>query len=108
MDREQIQLRLMALRDEARALADARSVTVEQVEDWRKRTLAALNDCCGPRSREFAEIKFDDSRIVDVAERVLRQAPVDVSDLRIRLPANEKALRRGLYEAAELLTSLIG
>lgn len=110
MDRQ----RIRDLRDEARALADAPAVTREQVEDWRQRTALLLDELYGAGSetyQEFAEIKFDDGKIIDVAERVIRkeaeQSGADISDLRIRLPAPEKALRRGLYEAADGLTALI-
>lgn len=113
MDRDQVRMRLAALRDEARTLADAPSVAGEQVEDWRKRTASVLEDVYGPDSeptRDFARIKFDDSKIVNVAERVFQEAAdqqgVDISGLKIRLPSAEKVFRSGLHEAAELLTSL--
>ena len=83
------------------------------MDNWRTRTLAALEEAYGPNSppvRGFLRIKFDDVSIIDVAERVLRERAaeegVDLNDLKVELPPAEKALRRGLYEAAELLLSL--
>lgn len=111
---DQVRDRLQRLRDEARALADASSVSTDAVNDWRRRTSAAIEEIYGADSeaaREFSRIKFDDTQIIDVAERVLGdragEEGVDISDLRIPLPPPEKALRRGLYAAAELLTELM-
>lgn len=104
---------LKHLRDEARSLADAPSVNIDAVSNWRPRASAGIEEIYGVDSeaaRDFAKIKFDDTRIIDAAERILRdkaaEQDVDISDVSIKLPAADKALRRGLYEAAELLTSL--
>ncbi|MBI2207560.1 MAG: type IV toxin-antitoxin system AbiEi family antitoxin [Candidatus Rokubacteria bacterium] len=84
---DQVRDRLRRLRDEARALADAPSLSLDSVSDWRRRASAAIEEIYGADSeaaRDFAKIKFDE----------------------IPLPAADKALRRGLYEAADLLSSL--
>jgi len=105
--------RLKRLRDEARVLADAPSVSLDAVNDWRRRASEAIEEIYGSDSeaaRDFSRIKFDDAQISDVAERILRheaaEQGVDISNLKIPLPAADKALRRGLYEAADLLSSL--
>ena|SRR6266571_3308350 len=109
MAHDQIKRRLTPLRDEARALASAPSLIREQLDDWRKRTAAALAELYGAdstTSRDFRGIKFDDAEVVDAAERILREKAA-LSGRRIQLPPAEKALRSALYEAADLLTSLM-
>jgi len=109
---DQARDRLKRLRDEARARADAPSVSLNAVNDWRRRASAAIEEIYGADSeaaRDFSRIRFDDAQIIEIAERILRgkaaEQGADISDLGIQLPAADKALRRGLYEAAELLTS---
>lgn len=106
--------RVQALRDEARSIADAPSVSRKKFEDWRKRTAATLQEFYGAESgpvREFAAIKFEDTNIVDLADRVFRDAAereeTDISRARISLPPAADAIRRGLYDAADLLTALL-
>jgi len=101
------------LREEAFALAARCSISPEVVEDWRRRTLAALEEAYGqgsPPVRDFSIIKFDDAVIIEAAEQVLRdkatEKGIDLDSLKIQLPPAEHAFRRGLYEAAELLLSL--
>lgn len=110
---DQARDRLERLRDEARPLADAASVSLDAVNDWRRRASAALEEIYGPDSeatRDFSRIRFGDAQMIDIAERILRDEAVeqaaDISDLKIQLPAADRALRRGLYEGAELLTAL--
>ena len=110
---DQVRDRLKRLRDEARALADAPSVSLDAVNAWRGRASAAIEAIYGADSeavRNFSTIKFDDAETIDAAERMLRDVAakqgVDISDLKITLPAGDEALRRGLYEAADLLSSL--
>ena len=102
------------LRDEALVLAQSQSVTREQVDGWRTRTAAVLAALYGADSepvRDFSRIRFDYADVVDVAERVhtdkAAEQGSDISGLKIQLPPSEKALRAGLYEAADLLTSLM-
>jgi len=109
-----IRQHLTALRDEALALAQSQSITREQVDEWRTRTSEALLDFFGAGSeavQDFARIRFDYADIVDLAERHIKESAVqhevDISATRIELPPAQKALRAGLYEAADLLTSLI-
>ena len=113
MTRDEIDSLLRVLRDEAIALAAARSVTCEAVGDWRARTLASLEGAYETDSspiRDFAAIKFDDAPMIDAAERILRKKAVeeglDLGNLGIRLPSADEALRRGLREAAELFLAL--
>jgi hypothetical protein len=105
---------LRALHDEAIALAGARSITREAVDGWRRRTLATLEGAYGRDSepvRAFLRITFDDAAMTDVAARVLREKAAergtDLEGLKIALSPEEKALRRGLYKAAEVLLSLM-
>jgi hypothetical protein len=88
MDR--VRDRLKRLRDEARALADAPSVSLDAVNDWRRRASAALEEIYGADSeaaRDFSKIKFDDAQISDGTERILRdkatEQGVDISGLKI-------------------------
>ena len=104
---------LKRLREEAIALACGASISSDLVEDWRKRTLRALEEACGLGSspvRDFSRIKFDDTMMIDAAERILREKAaetgINLDALKIQLPPAEEAFRRRLYEAAELLLSL--
>ncbi len=90
------------------------SITPEAGAQWRQRTLALLNDVFGPDSpqvRDFSRIRFDDSPVIDAAERLLRmkaaEEGADIAGVKISLPPAEAALRRGLHEAAEFLRSLV-
>ena len=110
---DQVRARLKRFRDEARALADTPSVSPDSVNDWRRRASAAIEEIYGDDSeaaRDFAKIKFDDAQVVDAAERILRDKAaedgLDISNLKIPLSVADKALRRGLYEAADPLSSL--
>ena len=113
MNSDEIAGLLRPLRDEANAMAAASSITREAVDQWRARALRILEDAFGhdsPAVQDFSRIRFEDTLITDVAERVLREKAaeegIDLGGLRIKLPPAEKALRQGLHEAAELLLSL--
>jgi hypothetical protein len=104
---------LETLRREAIALLDAPSITSEAVGGWRSRVLAALKETYGEASapaRDFSRIKFDDTAIIDAAERTMRRQAaekgVDLTNVTIPLPSADTALRRGLHEAVDMLLAL--
>ena len=103
---------LRRLHQEAIELRDAPSISRELVDEWRTRARATFERVYGIDSqpvRDLARIRFDDSSVIDVAERILRQRAAESGGQLppIRLPAEQVALRRGLSDAAELIRSLM-
>ena len=66
---------LRRLREEGIALASQPSISRELEEEWRGRTVAALEGADGRDSsqvRAFSRVNFDDATMIGGAERVLR------------------------------------
>jgi molecular chaperone GrpE (heat shock protein) len=114
MRKDHIREQLEPLRNEARSLAERSSLSREDVDNWRRRTERAIKALCGGDSQpaqDFSRIRFDFNSAIDSFQRTIQERAeeegVDISGLKIPLPSEQESLRRGLYEAVEILTTLM-